>query len=218
MRLMNKKMSEQKIYELEAENRALRAIISQCGFVLSDLGYEWTDIAEAVGQETMKYYSQSDSDFNKDASALKTTVLDWFDEPNEFTDCLEFNCFHLDSYCKIKSLDYLVSILARVKWNNQSIHFHYCGDDSFSNFGVIELNDKRFEKLCPEYYVEMKFVMNSLSVAHNDDLDIIYRFHVLLAQLALYNNDSEYDITAGDCYTFTYQFQPSKLNKYFASR
>lgn len=50
--------------------------------------------------------------------------------------------------------------------------------------------------------------MDCINVAHNDDIDLIYRFHVLLAKLALFQNESEYDITAGDCYTFTYQFRP----------
>ncbi len=50
--------------------------------------------------------------------------------------------------------------------------------------------------------------MDLFGVLHNDDSNLIYRFHVLLAELALFNNGSEYDITAGNCYTFAYQFRP----------
>jgi len=224
-------MSEQKIQELEEENHALRTIISRCRSVLSDLHYEWVYIKEKVGRETMRYYSDSGSesesgfesesesgfeseselDSNSDSLSFKVKVLNWLDEPSEFMDCLKKDCFELDSDCQVKSLECMVSISAWVSWNNQKITFHYYGDDSFSTFGAIELNGKKFAWLCHEYYVEIKSLMNSLNIPHNDDPNLIFRFHVLLAKLALFNNESEYDITAGNCYTFTSPFQPQMM-------
>ena len=206
-------MSEnKKIQQLEEENRALRDIINQCRSVLSNLHYEWVNIGERVGVKTMRYYcdceSQSQSESSEDVITFKRQVLNWFDETNEFMDYLKKDCCELDSNCQVKSLEHIVSISAWVCWNNKTICFHYCGDDSFSDFGMIELNGKKFVKLCPEYYAEMKSVMDYINVAHNNDVNLIYGFHVLLAELALFNNQSEYNITTGDCYTFTHQFKP----------
>ena len=114
---------------MKEENRALRAIISQCNVVLSNLDYEWTDIAEAVGQETIEYYCQSES--NGDLISFKTKVLDWFDESSEFLDCLK-NIL-------------LKKVLQNLNVYNFAIllkKVYYYGGDSFSNFGAVEFNGK----------------------------------------------------------------------------
>ncbi len=200
-----------KILELQEENRALRTIIDKCRSVLCKLNYEWTYIKKELSEETINYYdseSKSESESAEDNFSFKIKVLNYFDEDDEFVDYLKINCWELNSKCEVKSIDYMISILAWVSWNNIIVFFHYCSDNSFSNFGIIELNGKQFDTLCPEYYIEMKCVMDSMNVLHNNDPILISKFHIFLAKLALFNNESEYNITEGNCYTFTNNFMP----------
>jgi hypothetical protein len=147
---------------------------------------------------------------NTHKQSIKEDLIEWFGDDNEFIKYI-INSHNLDINIDVKNLDYMVHVNGTINWNDNIIKFQYFGDDSFYNYGSINILNHNYTLNTDGYYNDMIILMNNLGINDNNkDKDLIFRFHIFMAQICMRENSSKYPLSSGNCYTFTYKFSPKK--------